>query len=186
MPKLTRRLLAALLVGLLVAAAFVLGFTVGHQPGATGRSASSASFTMVEEARDRILSSAERPVSDQDLAEGAVRGMLAALGDRYARFYTVSGFRDLRAGLDSQFSGVGVWLRQQGQTVEVTAVLSGSPAAGAGLREGDLVTAFGNAPVTSMLDLMAKVRMTAPGTRVELEVFRDGVRRSVSVVLGRQ
>jgi putative serine protease PepD len=68
----------------------------------------------------------------------------------------------------------------------LTQIEPDSPAADAGLRPGDLVSGFANTPVTSMLDLMAKVRVTSPGTEVELEVFRDGTRRSVSVVIGRQ
>jgi serine protease Do len=54
------------------------------------------------------------------------------------------------------------------------------------LRPGDLITAFDGDDVDSMLDLMAKVRVTRPGTSVVLEVVRNGTRRDVRVVVGRQ
>jgi putative serine protease PepD len=68
----------------------------------------------------------------------------------------------------------------------VTEVQGGSPAAAAGVRPGDLITAFDGDDVDSMLDLMAKVRVTRPGTSVVLEVVRNGTRRDVRVVVGRQ
>jgi S1-C subfamily serine protease len=84
------------------------------------------------------------------------------------------------------FLGVGGTVPSVGRPgALLTQVEPGSPAAAAALRPGDLITAFGNAPVTSMLDLMAKVRITPPRTKVDLEVFRDGSRRHVSVVVGR-
>jgi S1-C subfamily serine protease len=68
----------------------------------------------------------------------------------------------------------------------VTQVIPGTPAAGAGLRRGDLITSFHGESIESMLDLAAAVRSTPPGTRVALGVVRDGATMRVEVRVGQQ
>jgi serine protease Do len=65
----------------------------------------------------------------------------------------------------------------------VAEVVSGSPAAGAGIREGDVIVAFQGAPIPAPRDLTRRVGGTPPGTRVALEIVRDGTPRQVTVTL---
>ena len=66
----------------------------------------------------------------------------------------------------------------------ITSVMRGSGAAEAGLREGDIVTAFDGQPVESASDLMLDVRTKNPGDVVTLTVNRDGENMEVQVTLG--
>ena len=67
----------------------------------------------------------------------------------------------------------------------VVAEVSGrSPAATAGLQAGDVIVAFGGRDVTDPLDLTRRVAQTAPGTRTDVTVVRDGARRTVQVTVG--
>jgi serine protease Do len=59
-----------------------------------------------------------------------------------------------------------------------------SPAGRAGLRAGDIVTKYNGDPVTRADDLRLRVAATRPGDEVELEVVRDGRRRTVEVEIG--
>jgi putative serine protease PepD len=68
----------------------------------------------------------------------------------------------------------------------VTDVQAGGPASAAGIRAGDLITAFDGQPVTGMVNLAAKVRMTRPGVTVTLDVKRNGRALRVDVEIGRQ
>jgi putative serine protease PepD len=68
----------------------------------------------------------------------------------------------------------------------VTEVHPGTPAASAGLQQGDLITEFDGRRIESMLELAAAVRSTSPGTRVTLEVRRSGASISTQVSVGRQ
>ncbi|HVR30373.1 MAG TPA: DegQ family serine endoprotease [Thermoanaerobaculia bacterium] len=56
-----------------------------------------------------------------------------------------------------------------------------SPAAAAGLQGGDIIVEYDGAPVTRTDDLRMRVAATRPGEAVEVEVFRDGRRRTVEV-----
>jgi putative serine protease PepD len=66
----------------------------------------------------------------------------------------------------------------------ITAVEPGSPADDAGLTDADVVVAADGAPVSSMIDLAAKVRTRLPGEEIVLTVVRGGDEREVTVVLG--
>ncbi|CAN5655720.1 hypothetical protein BH24ACT26_BH24ACT26_12330 [soil metagenome] len=68
----------------------------------------------------------------------------------------------------------------------ITEVQPQTPAAEAGLRPGDLVTAFDGSPVTGMAELAAQVRPTAPGSTVTLDIVRNGRTIAVEVRVGRQ
>jgi putative serine protease PepD len=65
----------------------------------------------------------------------------------------------------------------------LTGIEERSPAAEAGLEDGDLVTQFDGEPIQSMTDLAARVRSSEPGTEVSLDVLRGGEHLEVKVTL---
>jgi serine protease DegQ len=65
----------------------------------------------------------------------------------------------------------------------VQEVVPGSAAAKAGLRQGDVIVAFGERPVQSVEDLLAALRLHKPGDRVTLTVVRNGKKVRVEVTL---
>ena len=56
--------------------------------------------------------------------------------------------------------------------VRITGVIEGSPAHGAGLRKGDVITGFDGATVLSMSDLILELRRNLPGYEVEVRYLR--------------
>ena len=66
----------------------------------------------------------------------------------------------------------------------VGAVTDGSPAAEAGLREGDIIIAVAGAEVTSMLDLVGRISAQQPGDTVEIDLVRGGEKLTLEVTLG--
>ncbi|MGY1812930.1 S1C family serine protease [Blastococcus sp. SYSU D00820] len=71
-----------------------------------------------------------------------------------------------------------------GTGAQVMQVQSDSPAADAGLRTGDVITAVGDRPITTSTELTAAVRSAAPGDDITLTVRRDGETTTVAVTLG--
>jgi serine protease Do len=71
------------------------------------------------------------------------------------------------------------------QGVLVARVGPDTPAAEAGLRQGDIILAYRGKPVTEMGDFRNRVALTAPGSRVELAILRDGKRQTLGVEIGR-
>ena len=55
----------------------------------------------------------------------------------------------------------------------MTSVEADSPAAKAGLKAGDVITALGDTPVTSPSDLMRAVRRADEGSELSITYMRD-------------
>ncbi|NBE83013.1 S1C family serine protease [Micromonospora rubida] len=67
--------------------------------------------------------------------------------------------------------------------VRLAAVEPAGPAAGAGLRAGDVILRFNGRPMTDPTDLIALVRKFAPGSVVTVEYRRGSSRQNASVTL---
>jgi len=82
------------------------------------------------------------------------------------------------------FLGVGLAERTDGGAGAIIAdVQPGSPAAEAGIREGDLVLSVDGEPINGQTGLVAAIRDRSPGDVVELEVSRNGVREILTATL---
>jgi putative serine protease PepD len=67
---------------------------------------------------------------------------------------------------------------------QIASVKSGSPAATAGLKAGDIVTAFGGESITSPDELTAAVGAKQPGDKVSVTYVRNGSTKTTEVTIG--
>ena len=70
------------------------------------------------------------------------------------------------------------------EAAAVVQVTSGSPAALAGIRAGDVITAIGDVPVTGVGDITNALTRYPPGSRVPLTVARGAEQLTLDVTLG--
>lgn len=68
--------------------------------------------------------------------------------------------------------------------VVIRDVISGGPAARAGLRQGDIITNWNNGGVKGTDDLLENIQQTDPGSKAEITVWRDQKSVQVTVTLG--
>ena len=66
----------------------------------------------------------------------------------------------------------------------VSDVTAGSPAAKAGIKRGDIILGLNGEALNGSGDLTARIASTAPGTPVQLKIFRDGKTFELPVTLG--
>jgi putative serine protease PepD len=83
--------------------------------------------------------------------------------------------------LDREYQGEGI--RIATDTGETPAVTPNGPAAKAGLKAGDVITAFEGRPMVDPDALVVAIRSKAVGSTVTLTVMRDGKERDVKMVL---
>jgi S1-C subfamily serine protease len=88
---------------------------------------------------------------------------------------------DLRAGRVPAFLGVVTDDSDDG--VVVVSVTDGSPAADAGIEEGDVLVSIGGDEIDEAGDVPAAIRSHRPGDEVEVVVERDGERVTVNATL---
>lgn len=66
----------------------------------------------------------------------------------------------------------------------VSSVEAGGPAALGGILQGDVIVRFNGRSVESSADLPRIVAAARPGSKVEVDIYRDGAPRSLSLTLG--
>jgi len=86
--------------------------------------------------------------------------------------------QDLDAGLSQQFG-----LPDQNGAL-VGDVLTGSPAAKAGIKSGDVILTISDKQITGADNLKAVVSQLEPGSRVKVGILRGGVPQAIVVALG--
>ncbi len=109
-----------------------------------------------------------RPIIDSLLAKGRVdRGWLGVH------------IQDLTPAMTAGFS-----LEEGTKGVILAKVTDGSPAAKAGVRDGDVVVSVDGTPTTDTDDLRNLIAAAGPGHKATLRLFRDGKPKRVVVELG--
>jgi len=97
-----------------------------------------------------------------------------------------SNAQTLIAGGTVKHAYLGVRIQSVSGGARITQVVAGSPAAKAGLKVGDVITAFDGKTTTSADDLTAAVTGAKSGDTVTVTVKRGGTTKHVSVQLGVQ
>ena len=122
------------------------------------------------------------------LVQGAIRGMIEALGDPYSSYMTSDEYRRSLQGISGQFEGIGAEIATLGADgtagcsplgptcrLVITDPLEGSPARMAGLLPGDLVLQADGLSLDGLTVDGARERIRGPkGTVVTLTVVREG------------
>ena len=128
---------------------------------------------VIEEALSDIQDDWYRPTSRGPLINAAIAGAVASLGDPYALYQTPQAYNSFNNPAPQQFSGVGIDVAPVHTGLLISGVLPRSPAASAGIRVGDVITAVNGRRVASIgsTAAIAMIRGQA-GTRVALAVRR--------------
>lgn len=113
-------------------------------------------------------------ISREKLVEGAISGMVHALGDPYTVFMPAEEAKRFQQDIKGSFEGIGAEIGIRKGILTIVAPLKGSPAEAAGLRAGDKILKI-DQTVTSDLTVDEAVRLIrgAKGTKVKLTIFRD-------------
>ncbi|MCC6613586.1 MAG: S41 family peptidase [Anaerolineae bacterium] len=175
-----RFLPTAILIGFV----FALGVFVGSQHEITFAQGSGAP---TEEAREAFQAFWQAynlihsdyidrdQVDDATLVNGAIDGMMNALGDEFSGYMDPDTFEMMNDDLDGEITGIGVVIRtNEDEQIEVVSVLEGTPAQAAGILPGDIFVAVDGQDMTgvSQLELALVVRGQV-GTTVDITMLRD-------------
>lgn len=178
-----QRVASASFVLALAACCLTLGYLLGvHQATSTTTGPANLSpadqraFGVVWEALSQIEHDYYRrtTLDPQQLADGAARGLVQAVGDPYTRL-SAPGEQELtEAELRGSFEGIGLQLEQRDDQLRVVAPLAGSPAERAGLHTGDAILAVDGIDTHQLALADAVSRLRGPsGTSVRLKRQAD-------------
>ena len=126
------------------------------------------------EIMNRVKADYVEDVSDEDLLNNAIRGMLAGL-DPHSAYLEGDAFRDMTITTSGQFGGLGIEVQMQNGWVRVVAPIDETPAAKAGIQPGDYIIKIDDTPVKGMTLTDAVKRMRGePGSKIRITVISDG------------
>lgn len=122
-------------------------------------------------------------VETHQLFDGALKGMVEAVGDPYTVYLNAHDFSQLNEMTSGSFGGIGVIFGKRGDDYVVISALPDNPGAQAGVKSGDIIVAVDEQPTRNMnMEQVANKIRGKQGTEVVLELQdKDGQHRTVRV-----
>jgi carboxyl-terminal processing protease len=124
-------------------------------------------------------------ISDEELIEAAIRGMIADL-DAHSAFLDPQEFDEIRISTTGEYSGVGIEVALENGVVKVVSPMEGTPAQKAGVLAGDTILAVDDVPVNveNLNDTIDRMRGKA-GTPVKISIARADKQDPLEFTLAR-
>jgi carboxyl-terminal processing protease len=124
---------------------------------------------------ERVRSDYVEDVSDEDLVEAAIQGMLQSL-DPHSSYMNKKTFKDMRVQTKGEFGGLGIEVTMEGGYVKVVSPIDDTPAHRAGIEPGDLISRIDNTTVQGLTLSEAVEKMRGRvGTDILLTILRKDV-----------
>jgi carboxyl-terminal processing protease len=166
----------------LVSVVFFAGYLLGeHSPNVSVQAQSNQPentdelFMPFWEAWTLLHENYVDPLDDESLMEGALTGMVNAVGDPHTDYMDPETFARMNESMSGAYEGIGATVRQDTATggLELISIMMGSPAEAAGLRAGDQIVEVDGEDITALSQdqIISMVRGPA-GTTVLLGILR--------------
>ena len=124
---------------------------------------------------ERVRSDYVEEVTDKELVEAAIQGMLRSL-DPHSSYLNKKTFKDMRVQTKGEFGGLGIEVTMEGGYVKVVSPIDDTPAHRAGIEPGDLISRIDNAEVQGLTLSQAVEKMRGRvGTDILLTILRKDV-----------
>jgi len=182
-----------ILVGVFIFLSFYSGWFLGHQdlqfqrgkltPQVSNRDKSAnVDFSSFWKTWDLLVSNYNGDLDPQKMVDGAIRGMVYAVGDPYTVFMDAEETKEFEGDLSGSISGIGAEVGIKDDKVTIIAPIDGSPAQRAGLKSGDIVLSINDEDATkiSLGEAVSKIR-GKEGTKVKLLIQRGQEKKDFEI-----
>jgi carboxyl-terminal processing protease len=134
---------------------------------------------------DKARSDYVEDVTDKDLIESAINGMLTSL-DPHSSYLTEKDFDEMRIQTSGEFGGLGIEVTMENGLVKVVSPIDDTPAYEAGMKSGDYISRIdGEAVMGLTLSESVEKMRGRPGTDIKLEVLREGESEPLEITITR-
>ncbi len=145
-------------------------------------SAATLDTTVLQQAYRKLKANFDGTLDDAALADGAVRGMVAAADDKYTVFMDEKEATEFQKDLNGQVSGIGCEIGVRSDQPTVLRVLADSPAEKAGVQVGDVfVSVNGESVVGKDSSTVAEKIRGDAGTSVKIVVTRAASKKEFTI-----
>ena len=172
---------SVVVVGLIGAAAYL--FSAGGPQA--GSSDTFRQLKLFGDVFERVRAEYVEEVTDQELIEAAINGMLTSL-DPHSGYLDAKKYRDMQVQTKGEFGGLGIEVTMEDGLVKVVSPIDDTPAHRAGIQAGDVITHINSEPVLGMSLAEAVERMRGPvDTSIALTLRRPGQDEPIDVSMAR-
>ncbi|MBI5068497.1 MAG: S41 family peptidase [Deltaproteobacteria bacterium] len=162
-------------VALVAAVAFLAGLSLGQVARAAKREGTSyRPLDVFAEVLAHVENNYVEEVPEKELVYGAIEGLVGKL-DPHSTFMRPEVYRQLKEETSGEFDGVGLELTVRADQITVVSPIPDSPGERAGILPGDRLLQIDGTSTRdfTLLDAIRKLK-GAPGTRVTLQIMREG------------
>tara|TARA_Y100000741_G_scaffold337992_1_gene297722 strand:- start:263 stop:1552 length:1290 start_codon:yes stop_codon:yes gene_type:complete len=153
----------------------LLFFVLSYSPNLFGESKETLRLMdLFQEVFERTHEEYVEEVSEQDLIEKALNGMLSAL-DPHSGYMNEKTFQEMQIDTSGKFGGLGIQITLEEGIIKVISPIDDTPAYEAGVIAGDLITAIDGIPVLGMtLNESVDLMRGKPGSKITITIAREG------------
>jgi carboxyl-terminal processing protease len=155
-----------------VTAAFLVAFGL---PAASQNNTNSDTYDQLRlfgDVFEKVRADYVEEVTDQQLVENAINGMLAAL-DPHSSYMNAKSFDEMQVQTRGEFGGLGIEVTMENGLVKVVSPIDDTPAARAGIQPGDFIIELDGQPVMGLSLSEAVDKMRGPvDSEIKLTIQR--------------
>ncbi|MCJ7841150.1 S41 family peptidase [Lederbergia sp. NSJ-179] len=143
-------------------------------------------FKKLYQAYDELEQNYYQKVNPEDLINGAIDGMVGALGDPYSDYMTKEENDQFEESITSSFEGIGAEIQERDGNIVVVSPIKDSPAEKAGIQPNDKIIKVGDKNIQGMSSNEAVLLIRGKkGTKVNLTILRGEKNKEIKVSLTR-
>ena len=134
----------------------------------------SEALQKIEAMIDIIKDEYYKDVKEEDLINGAIKGMFETL-DPHSTYFSPEEYSEFMIDLEGEIIGIGIQIERRDGGVTVVAPIEGTPAFKAGIKTGDKIVEVDGTDITEYsADQAAKLIRGKAGTEVRIGIIREG------------
>ena len=123
-------------------------------------------------------------VDHDKVMDGAIHGMLSALGDPFTTYMDKDEAQHFSDSLNSTFQGIGAEVTMVDGKVVVVSPIKGSPAEKAGIHANDIILSINGEKLDGLTLNQAVMKIRGPkGTQAKLEILRPGATEPTQIIV---
>lgn len=136
---------------------------------------------------DKITSEYYEDLNKTALVEAGIKGMIDYLGDPYSRYMSLDEATNFNEELDGKFVGMGAMITVNGEgKIYISSLFNNSPATRSGMKVNDIIAKVDGTSTDGLTvtQVSSMIKSGAVGTKVKVEVIRDGQTLEVEITRG--
>lgn len=134
---------------------------------------------------ERVRAEYVEQVTDEQLIESAINGMLTSL-DPHSSYLNRKSFQDMQVQTRGEFGGLGIEVTMENGAIKVVSPIDDTPAFRAGMQPGDLITHLNGEAVSGLSLNEAVDKMRGPaGSEIKVTVRRGEAGEPIEMAITR-